>query len=99
VSELLEATGGVAGVVGVVVLIGFAAYWAFGPQAIGLPAIIGLLTVWGLVSLVSDAGLGPVGILVVVAGVIAVLLIIGMAMRFGADPSTRVDGDRRGEDT
>ena len=82
----------------VVVVIGIAAYWAFGPQAIGLPAFIGLFTVWGLGSLVSNAGLGPVGIVVVAGGVLVVLLIIGMAMRFGADPSTRVDTERPGEE-
>jgi hypothetical protein len=94
VSELVETTGGVALVVAGVVLLGFAAYWAFGPQAIGLPAIIGLLTVWGLGALASNAGLGAAGALVIGAGVLVVLLIIGMAMRFGADPSTRVDSDQ-----
>jgi hypothetical protein len=99
VTELLESAGGVAGVVALVVLVGFVAYWVFGPQAIGLPAIIGVLAVWGLVSLVSNAGLGPAGILVVVVGVVAVLFVIGMAMRLGADPPTRSDADRAGEDS
>jgi hypothetical protein len=93
VTELLESAGGVAVVALVVVLIGLCAYWAFGPQAVGLPALIGAFALWGLISLVSNAGLGAVGILVVVAGVVAVLLIIGMAMRLGADPSTRSDAD------
>jgi hypothetical protein len=98
-TELLDTAGGIALLLAVVVVIGFAAYLAFGPQAIGLPALIGVLTTWGLASVVSNAGLGPVGIVVIVGGVVVVLLIIGMAMRFGADPSTRVDPDRPGEDS
>jgi hypothetical protein len=97
VTELLDTAGGIVAVLALVVLIGFVAYWVFGPQAIGLPALIGLFTTWGLISLVSNAGLGPVGIVVIVGGVVVVLLIIGMAMRFGADPSTRVEPDRPGE--
>jgi hypothetical protein len=99
VAELLETVGNFASVGVVVVLIGFAAYWAFGPQAIGLPALIGLLTLWGVTSLVSNAGLGPVGVVVIVGGVLGVLLIIGMAMRLGADAPTRPDADRPGEDS
>jgi hypothetical protein len=93
-TELIDTAVDFAVVGGLVVLIGFAAYWAFGPQAIGLPALIGLLTLWGLASLVSNAGLGPVGLLVIVGGIVGVLLIIGMAMRLGADPSTRQDTER-----
>jgi len=99
VAELLETVGNFAAVGAVVVLVGFAAYWAFGPQAIGLPALIGLLTLWGVTSLVSNAGLGPVGVVVIVGGVVGVLLIIGMAMRFGVDLPARPDADRRGEDS
>jgi len=98
-AELLDTGGGIVLVFAVVVLIGFVAYWVFGPQALGLPTFIGLFTLWGLVSLVSNAGMGPVGIVVIVGGVLAVLLIIGMAMRFGADPSTRVEQERPGEES
>jgi hypothetical protein len=98
-TELVATGGGIVVLLAVVVLIGFVAYWAFGPQAIGLPALIGLFTAWGLLSLVSNAGLGPVGIVVIVGGVLAVLLIIGMAMRFGADPSTRVDQEKQREES
>jgi hypothetical protein len=98
VAELLESAGGIAALAVAVVLLGFAAYWAFGPQAIGLPTIIGLFALWGLIKLVSNAGLGPVGILVVAGGLFALLLIIGMAMRLGGDPSTRTDADRAGEE-
>jgi hypothetical protein len=97
VTELIDTSVGFALVGGLVVLIGFAAYWAFGPQAIGLPALIGLLTLWGLSSLVSNAGLGPAGLVLIVVGIGGILLIIGMAMRLGADPSTRQDTERPGE--
>jgi hypothetical protein len=98
VTEVLESTGGLALIVAMVVGAGFIAYWVFGPQAVGLPAIIGLFALWGLISLVSDAGLGAIGVVVVIGGVIAVLLIIGMAMRFGDRPPRWADDERpRGE--
>lgn len=98
-SEFAESSGGLLGLVAVVAVIGVAAYWAFGPQAVGLPAMIGAFALWGLISLVSDTGLGGVGILVIVGGVIAVLLIIGMAMRLGDNPPTRSEKDRTGDDS
>lgn len=96
---MLESTGGLALIVALVLGAGFIAYWAFGPQAVGLPAIIGLLTLWGLISLVSNAGLGAIGVVVVIGGVIAVLLIIGMAMRFGDRPPRRADDERTREES
>lgn len=98
-AELAETVGNFAAVGVVVVLIGFVAYWAVGPQAIGLPALIGLLTLWGATSVVSNAGLGPVGVVLIFGRVLVVLLIIGMAMRLGADAPTRPDGDRPSEDS
>jgi hypothetical protein len=93
VTAPLESTGGVAIAVVGVLLLAFVAYWTFGPQALGLPAMVGVLALWGLTSLVSNAGLGALGVVVVIGGLIALMLIIGMAMRFGADPSTRKDID------
>lgn len=92
-TELLETGGGLAVAAVLVVLVGLAAYWVFGPQALGLPAMVGVFALWGLTSLVSDAGLGAIGVLVVVGGVIAVLLVIGMAMSFGNGPPSREDSD------
>lgn len=92
-TELLESGGGIAIAAGLVLLVGFAAYLVFGPQALGLPAMVGVFALWGLTSLVSDAGLGAIGVVVVVAGVLAVLLIIGMAMSFGNGPPSREDSD------
>jgi hypothetical protein len=88
-SELLEAAGSLAAIAALVLLIGIAAYWAFGPVAVGLPSIVGVLAVFGLVSLASDLGLGAGAALLVLAGVLALLLVIGMAMRLGADPPRR----------
>ena len=98
-NEVVESLGGIAVLGVVVVLIGFIAYWIFGPQAVGLPSIIGLFALWGLISFVSDIGLGPVGIVVVVGGLIALVLVIGMAMRLGDGPPTRSDANRAGEDS
>jgi len=57
-----------------------------GVQAFGLPAIIGLAVLFGMVSLVGDLGIGPVGVVLVVVGIVVVLLVIGMAMSFGGQP-------------
>jgi hypothetical protein len=87
--ELFDSAVGVAAVlVGVVVLM-LIAYELFGPQAIGLPAIIGALALVGLLKLVSDAGLGNAGLAIVAVGVIAMPFVIGMAMKLGAPPGTR----------
>jgi hypothetical protein len=71
--------------------LGLIAYELFGVQALGLPAILGAAALFGLLELVSDAGLGNVGVVLVAGGVIAIPLVIGMAMRLGADPGTRAD--------
>jgi hypothetical protein len=91
--------GGLAVLAVVVVLVGFVAYWIFGPKAVGLPSIIGLFALWGLISFVSDIGLGPVGIVVVVGGLIALVLVIGMAMRLGDGTPTRSDANRASDST
>jgi hypothetical protein len=100
VGELLEVAGSFALAGVVLVAVGYLAYLAFGPQAIGLPVMMSLLVIWGAVSAASNAGVtGPVGILEVVGGVVAMLLVIGMAMRLGSEPSTRSDAERRGDDS
>jgi hypothetical protein len=98
VSELFESAGGVAFAGAAVVVIAFLAYWAFGPQAIGLPAIIGLLALWGLIAFLSDLGLGAVGIVFVLAGLLAVLLAIGIAIRLGGEPPGEAEPKTAGEE-
>jgi hypothetical protein len=99
VGELLDVAGSLALGGAVVAAVGYLAYLAFGPQALGLPAMMSLFVIWGVISAASNAGVsGAVGILEVIGGVVALLLVIGMAMRLGADPSTRSDADRRGDD-
>jgi hypothetical protein len=98
VSELLESTGGIVGALGGVILLGVFANWAFGPQAVGLPAIIGLFTLFGLISFASDLGLGALGILVIIGGLIAFMLVIGMAMKLGGASSTSTDTERGGRE-
>jgi len=56
-------------------------YFLFGPQALGLPSLI---AVFGVAALWKPmAELGPIGIVGLVVGVGAIVLIIGMAMSFG----------------
>ncbi len=79
------------GEVGVyVLLIGlllWALYFAFGPQALGLPVLIGVLVVVAGVRVFSNAGLS--GLAFVVLGLFALAMIIGMAMRLGSDRRPR----------
>jgi hypothetical protein len=83
VSELLEAVLGVGIEVGLVVLLLWACYFAFGPQAFGLPVLIGVLVVVAGIRIFSNAGLS--GLAFVVVGLVVLMLIIGMAMRLGSD--------------
>jgi len=98
VSELLESTGGVLGVGAAVALLAFLAYWAFGPQAIGVPAILGLFALWGLGAFLSDLGLGAVGVVCVLLGTLAVVLAIGMALTLGGAPAGEDEPKPAGED-
>ena len=95
---LFDSAIGIVAVLVVIAALVLIAYELFGPQAIGLPAIIGVLALVGLLKLVSDAGLGNVGVLVVAVGLIAIPLVIGMAMRLGADPGTRAGTDANAPD-
>jgi hypothetical protein len=84
VGELLEALGSVAIVVVLIAALLWALYFAFGPQALGLPAMLGafvLVAGWKIAGNSSAGGLAAV-----VLGVVAILLIIGMAMSFGGRP-------------
>ena len=56
-------------------------YFLFGPQALGLPALIAVFAVAALWRPMGE--LGPIGIVALIVGVGAIVLIIGMAMSFG----------------
>jgi hypothetical protein len=89
VGELFDSALGIGVVLVALVVLMWLAYELFGPQAIGLPAIVGVLALAGLLKLVSDAGLGNGGVVIVAVGVIAIPFVIGMAMKLGAAPGTR----------
>jgi hypothetical protein len=95
---MFDSAIGIVAVVLVLAVLVLIAYELFGPQALGLPAIIGVLALVGLLKLVSDAGLGNVGVLVVAGGLIAIPLVIGMAMKLGADAGTRAGTDASASD-
>jgi hypothetical protein len=84
VGELLEAVGGVAIIVVLIAVLLWALYFAFGPQALGLPAMLGALALVAGWKISGNSGVG--GLAAVVLGVVAILLIIGMAMSFGGRP-------------
>jgi hypothetical protein len=82
VVELLEVIGGIAIIVGLIALLLWALYFAFGPQALGLPAMLGVFVVVAGVKIAGNSGVG--GLVAVVLGLVAVVLVIGMAMTLGA---------------
>jgi hypothetical protein len=93
VDELLNAVL----VVGIYVvlfgLLAWALYFAFGPQVIGLPAMIAVLViVAGVKTVIPNAGL--TGLVATVVGLAAVIVVIGMAMTAGSGPTSRVRGKR-----
>jgi hypothetical protein len=84
-AELLEVAGGLAISVALIVLLGWALYFAFGPQVLGLPAMLGLFVVIAGARVVGNVGLA--GVLVIGVALVAVVVIIGMAMSVGSERS------------
>ncbi len=82
-SEFLEAVLHVAVYVALFGALLWACYFAFGPQVFGLPVLIGVLVVAAGKTVVGNDGLG--GVAFIVLGLIALVLVIGMAMRLGSD--------------
>lgn len=83
VSELLEAVVGIGVYVVLFGLLLWALYFAFGPQVLGLPAMVGVLVIVAGIRISSNAGLS--GLAFVVLGLFVLAMIIGMAMRLGTD--------------
>jgi hypothetical protein len=84
VVELLEAVGGVAIVVVLIAVLLWALYFAFGPQVLGLPAMLGAFVLVAGWKIFANSGIG--GLIAVTFGLAAILLTIGMAMSFGGRP-------------
>jgi hypothetical protein len=90
VSELLEAVAGVGAYVVLFGLLLWALYFAFGPQVLGLPAMLGVLVIVAGIRIFSNAGLS--GLAFVVLALCALVMVIGMAMRLGTDRGPRRPG-------
>jgi hypothetical protein len=82
VIELLEALGKLAIYVGLIGALLWALYFAFGPQALGLPAMLGAFVLVAGARIFGNSGIG--GLVAVVLGLVAVVLVIGMAMTLGS---------------
>jgi hypothetical protein len=85
-TELLEAVASIAAYVLIIGLLGCALYYVFGPQVLGLPAIVGLLVVVAGVRVFSNTGLAGLG--AVVVGLLILVMVIGMAMTLGTERSS-----------
>lgn len=85
--ELLEAILSVVMYAMLLGLVGWALYYAFGPQVFGVPAMVGVLVVLAGVSVFSNVGLA--GLAVVVVGLAVLVMVFGMAMNGGTKRSNR----------
>jgi len=74
-------------------LLAWALYYAFGPQTVGLPAMLAVLViVAGVKTVIPNVGLA--GLAAVVVGLAAVVVVIGMAMTVGGGRVERSDNER-----
>ncbi|MFI4992772.1 MAG: hypothetical protein ACHQCH_04035 [Solirubrobacterales bacterium] len=89
--ELLEALVNIGIYVLLFGLLAWALYFAFGPHAFGLPAIIGVLVVLAGVRVFSNIGLA--GLAVAIVGPAVLVMVIGMAMTLGTKKSDRPKDD------
>ncbi len=79
--ELLEAIGHVALYAAMFGALLWALHFAFGPQVLWVPTMIGVLVVVAGVRIFSNAGLS--GFVFVLLALLVFVLVIGMAMRLG----------------
>jgi hypothetical protein len=92
VIELLEALGKLAIYAGLIGALLWALYFAFGPQALGLPAMLGAFVLVAGVRIFGNSGIG--GLVAVVLGLVAVVLVIGMAMTLGSGRPPQQQNER-----
>jgi hypothetical protein len=92
VVELLEVIAGIAVYVALIALLAWSLYFAFGPQVLGVPAMIGVLVLVAGVKIVGNVGLA--GLAVVVLALAAVVVVIGMAMTVGSGPLSQRHHER-----
>ncbi len=80
-TELLESLGNVAIYVVLIAALLWSLHFAFGSQVLGLPAMLGVLVLIAGVRIFNNSGIG--GVVAVVLGLAAVVVVIGMAMNVG----------------
>lgn len=90
-SELLGSAAGIGLWILLIAVLLWALYFAFGPQVLGLPAMIGVLVAFAGLRVFGNAGLS--GLAFVIVGLVVLALVIGMAMRIGNE-RRRGPGDR-----
>jgi uncharacterized membrane protein HdeD (DUF308 family) len=93
VTELLDSVGSIAIYVALIAVLAWALYFAFGPQALGLPAMIGVLAIFAGASVVGNVGLA--GIVVIALALAAVVVVFGMAMNVGEKRARRPGDEPR----
>jgi hypothetical protein len=76
--------------------IGWLLYLRFGPQVLGVPAMIGVFAVFAVWEALSTDGV--IVIAAVILGVLAVWMIIGMALTIGRDEYVLGDEDKPRDD-
>jgi hypothetical protein len=92
VHELLEALVNIGIYVLLFGLLAWALYFAFGPHAFGLPAIVGVLVVLAGLRIFSNVGVAGLAVAIVGPGVL--VMVIGMAMTIGTKKSDRPNDGR-----
>jgi len=92
VTELLESLGNVAIYVILIGALLWSLHFAFGPQVLGLPAMLGVFVVVAGVRIFGNSGIG--GLIAVVLGMAAVVVVIGMAMTVGSGRSKPPEHER-----
>jgi hypothetical protein len=96
VSEFVESAGGILVVLLLAVLVLWILYIVFGPQALGVPALIGVLVVIGVGSVVPTLGLFTV--VAMIGGLLVLFIVVGMAMSLGPEKLPKAHDERPKED-
>ena len=91
-SELLAGAGGIGIYILVAAFLLWLAYYLFGPQALGVPAFIGVLVIFALWQALPS--LGVLTIAAFVAGVLVLFIVIGMAMSLGAEKPPKAHDEK-----
>lgn len=92
VEELLSSTGSLIAIAVLVAVLGWGLYQLFGPQVLGVPAMVGVLVIAAVWSAFSSAAV----VLAMVAGLLILMLVIGMAMSLGPErPPEPPEGESR----